>query len=296
MPTRTEPFPDEPLAKLPERAREGHKADFGRILLLAGSSAYAGAAILCGKSAARSGAGLVTLAVPATAASALRGKAPHLILRSLPENHEGEVAFTALRQLRALMAESDVFVAGPGLGTSDIESLRELLTRCLLSFDGPALLDASALRAFSADGLGVIQHDRRSALVLTPHLGEAAHLLGIDTQSIRRNPREAAVSLSAITRCVVVLKSHRTLIAVGERIVRNETGNDGLATAGTGDVLSGCIGALLARPLSAFDAARLGVHIHGLAADQWARSRGRSGLVATDLSSRLAMVFAKLET
>ena len=270
------------VPKLPPRARDAHKGDHGVLLLLAGSRLMLGAAILAARGALRSGLGLLRVALP-TASCPLF---PLAVPAATTLDRDDETAESMVRAVDAL-------AIGPGLGTDPVAAA---LVSASLSVRGsrPAVLDADALTL-----LAPLRSPRESALdarcVLTPHVGEAARLLGVTVDSIRADRRAAALRLQRVSSAVVVLKGADTLVTDGERIYTNTTGNPGMATGGSGDVLTGVIGALLAQGLSAFDAACLGVHVHGLAGDRVAAASSRTGLCAEDLPPAIAMAFAEFE-
>ncbi len=268
-----------PPSRLPRRPREAHKGIFGKIVLLAGSRRYGGAAALAAAGAGRGGAGLVVVATPASAGRTVRDGAPSRIVVSLPEDAEGRVAFPALRLLRSF--EADAFVVGPGLDQS--EDLSALLARWLPEQTIPVVLDADALN-LAAENRRILEHPASAVRVLTPHPGEAARLLGMTTEKVQSDRPGAARALATSTGAVVVLKGHRTVVEDGHRQWTNLTGNPGMATGGTGDILAGFLGALLLQGESdPFDAACLAVHLHGRAADL-ARDRvGETALLPEDI-------------
>jgi hydroxyethylthiazole kinase-like uncharacterized protein yjeF len=309
--TATTPFPvgavkldDDIIAALvPERPARGHKGSFGKLLVIAGSLDYAGAALLACRAAGRTGVGLVTLAVPESLQPLFAAKVIEATTMALPEDDVEEIdPEPALA--RILDHEHDAIVVGPGLrpGLATTE-----LVRSLLGTDGdadaaPIVLDAEALRSMATmdrwwDG------ERRPA-VLTPHPGEFARLragsgTGADDDgdvSGDDEARLAAAKHAASTwDVVVVLKGARTIVAAANgsaAIAPFE--NPALATGGTGDVLAGAIGSLLAQGLAPFDAARLGVYLHGLAGESIRERFGDAGLLASDLPDSLAVARKRL--
>ena len=283
---------------LPARDKRGHKGSFGKLLVLAGSLDYAGAAFLVCRSAGRAGAGLVTLAVPESLQPLFAAKVIEATTMALPEDDVEEVdPEPALA--RILDHEHDAMVVGPGLrpGLATAELVRMLLAS---GDDGgsaaPIVLDAEALRSLATMESWWVG-DRRPA-VLTPHAGEFARLragsgrepdedgdLTGDDAARTAAARDAAATWSQ----VVVLKGAKTVIAAPDgRVATAPFENPALATGGTGDVLSGVIGALLAQGLAPFDAARLGVYLHGLAGDTVRERIGDAGLLASDLPDPIA--------
>lgn len=272
------------LPRLPPRPAESHKGDFGRVLVVAGSVGMSGAAVLCGHAALRAGAGLVKVACPAPVQPVVAQAQPCLMTAPLPACAAGQLTEAALPPLRDLAAWASVIAFGPGLGQSG--AIASVLLGLLHDLDRPLILDADGLNAMAR----LLQHGQaqpRTAapLILTPHPGEFKRLLG--RACTAEETPEAARQLAGNLRAVVLVKGHRTLITDGVRLQRNATGNPGMATGGSGDVLTGVIAALLGQGLPPFDAAVLGAHVHGLAGDQAAVALGPVGILATDLIERL---------
>lgn len=263
------------VPSLPARPRDGHKGTFGTVLVVAGSHDMFGAAILCARAALRGGAGRVAVALP----SALQ---PLLPLAVPP-------ATTVLRRwprpLAAAVAAADAIVVGPGLGPSP--AVRALLLRILAAARVPVVLDADALNAVAPLRAPL---PGAAPKVLLPHPGEAARLLGTTTAAIAADRQAAVAALARRSGAIAVLKGHGTLVADDARCFHNRTGNPGMATAGSGDVLAGLVGALLAQGMAPFDAACLGVHRHGSAGDLVAARGSMAGLTADDLAAAIAEV------
>ncbi|HVS13942.1 MAG TPA: NAD(P)H-hydrate dehydratase [Thermoanaerobaculia bacterium] len=281
---------------LPERRAASHKGDYGHLLVVAGSWGMSGAATLCASSALRAGAGLVTVAAP----ESIRGECA-VGVREAMTLGLGDAGCRALApahvdRLLEAAAGRDAVALGPGVGRH--EETGETVRRLALELAAPLVLDADGLAAFAAR-LGELR-ERRAATVLTPHPGELARLLsadGADSAAVVQADRLGAARRAADhSGAVVVLKGHRTVVAEpgGEAAVC-PTGNPGMATGGTGDVLTGVIGALLAQGFEAFAAARLGVFWHGLAGDLAAQARGQASLVAGDLVDALSAARQTIE-
>jgi NAD(P)H-hydrate epimerase len=267
------------LPSLPLRAADSHKGDYGRVLIIAGSRGMSGAACLAGVAALRGGAGLVRVATPQGVCSAVGGYEPSYLTYPLPEDHDGRLAAAALPELLDLAKANDVVAIGPGLGQSPMVS--QTITSLLATLQKPTILDADGINALRGrsepiDALG-------SRAVLTPHPGEFARLLGTDIETVQSHRTEVAVEFSRRHHNVTVLKGHGTVVTDGESVYINRTGNPGMATGGTGDVLTGLIAALAAQGLRPFDAAVLAVHLHGLAGDLAAREFGQTAMIASDL-------------
>jgi NAD(P)H-hydrate epimerase len=288
---------------VPERSARGHKGSFGKLLVIAGSLDYAGAALLVARAAGRSGVGLVTLAIPESLQPLFSAKVIEATTMALPEDDVEEID-PEPAMARILDHEHDAVVVGPGLrpGLATTELVRSLLPIAADTDDAPLVLDAEALRSMATmDGWWT--GDRRPA-VLTPHAGEFARLrAGSGDQQPDDGDLEgdddarlaAATDAATTWGSVVVLKGARTIIAAPDgsaAIAPFE--NPALATGGTGDVLAGAIGALLAQGLDPFAAARLGVYLHGMAGDAGRDRFGDAGMLASDLPDGLALARKRL--
>ncbi|MCK4683392.1 MAG: NAD(P)H-hydrate dehydratase [Pirellulales bacterium] len=274
----------EGLPKLPVRVRESSKFDYGRVVLVVGSRGMAGAAALSSMAALRTGAGLVEAVVPESIQATVAGFDPCIMTHALPEDAAGRFSLSALSAIQARCQKADVVALGPGLGRSD--DLLKIVHDLWQTLPMPVVFDADALWALSQDAeWREIQHV--GARVLTPHTGELTRLLGHipsrDKMQERNKLEAAAIRLAGETESVVVFKGPDSLITDGTMSIRNETGNPGMATAGTGDVLTGVLAALLAQQLSTFDATRLAVWIHGAAGDEAAERKGECSLTSSDL-------------
>jgi NAD(P)H-hydrate epimerase len=290
-------------ALLPERPKRGHKGSFGKLLVVAGSLDYAGAALLVCRAAGRAGAGLVTLAVPESLQPLFAAKVVEATTMGLPEDDVEEIdPEPALA--RILDHDHDAIVVGPGLrpGLATAELVRELLAQPDDDDAAPIVLDAEALRSLASMDRWW-EGDRRPS-VLTPHAGEFERLrVGsgreagqdgdlVDDDAARA---EAAGDAARTWNQVVVLKGARTVIAAPDGSVAvTPFENPALASGGTGDVLSGTIGSLLAQGLEPFAAARLGVYLHGLAGEAVRDHLGDSGLLASDLPDAIAVARKRL--
>lgn len=265
------------IPRLEPRRRDATKGTYGRVLVVAGSRGMSGAAILAGTAALRAGAGLVQVAVPEAIADIVASAQPCYMTTALSGN--------AADALRPLAVAATVTVAGPGLGRGD--GVADLLAE-LFASSGKLVLDADALNTIAADPG---RYGVRSGIVMTPHPGEFARLTGLDIQTIQADRRGHATAFARKHGVVLVLKGAGTIVTDGRRVYVNTTGNPGMATGGTGDVLAGVLGALVAQGFDAFDASVLGVYLHGLAGDI-ARDRvGEASLIATDLIDHLPEAF-----
>ncbi|MFB3827300.1 MAG: NAD(P)H-hydrate dehydratase [Bryobacteraceae bacterium] len=266
---------------LAPRPRMGHKGDYGHVLVIAGSRGKTGAAAMTGISALRAGAGLVTVASAESALPVIAGHAPELMTEPLPETATGGIGLAAFDYGRfaAVAERKDVFALGPGLGTHP--DTAAFVHRVLAEFPQPAVIDADALNALA----GVEWSAGGKLRVLTPHPGEMARLTGRKVSEIEADRVEAARSFAARREAVLVLKGHRTLIALPDgEVWVNPTGTPAMATAGSGDILTGLIAGFLAQfPDDAADAIAAAVYLHGLAGTLGAAELGEKSLIATDL-------------
>ena len=274
------------------RSRMSHKGSFGHVLIVAGSRNYGGAAMLCGRAALRSGAGRVTLLLPGSLQNAALAYAPELIVWPGAENDKGALHASNTKSVLDEMASFDAIVLGPGLTVCD--DTRELVESIMKHAAVPVVLDADAINMFRRK-VERLKKSKAPSLVLTPHPGELARLIEISSDEVQKD-RLAALDLAVKkTSAVVVLKGSGTLVASPDGQTHiNMNGNPGMATAGSGDVLAGIIGGLLAQHLQPFDAARTGVFIHGRTGDYGALRRSQASLVAGDIVEDLAYVFRDL--
>jgi NAD(P)H-hydrate epimerase len=277
-------------ALIEPRSPDSHKGDYGHVLVVAGSPGRTGAANLTARGALRSGAGLVTVATPRSSAPIVAALGAEYMTLPLAEAADGTLAADALDQL--LDFDADVLVVGPGLGRSPSA---QAVVQALVERSGvPLVLDADAHNAFAAEPARLEGRDS-TAIVITPHPGEMARLTGLSTDDVQAHRLDVAREFASTHRVHVVLKGHRTVIASPEgRTTINLTGNPGMATAGTGDVLAGMIGAWLGQLLDPDAAIRIAVYLHGVAGDQAAADEGEVALIAGDIADRLGDAFLEL--
>lgn len=279
------------LPYLAPRPLDAHKGAFGRVLIVAGSRGMSGAAVLCGTAALRGGAGLVRVAVAEGILPIIAAANPCYMTVPLPQDDRGRLAAPALPELLELLHESSAAALGPGLGQS--ADLAALLTAMLEQSETPLVLDADALNGL-VSRLDVLSR-HRGPLLLTPHPGEFARLIGSDIATVQANRTELATRFAADHGVVLILKGHGTIVTDGRRLYVNTTGNPGMATGGSGDVLSGLLAALLGQRLEAFAAGQLGVYLHGLAGDLARQRLGEASLIASDLPRFLPGAFRSHE-
>ncbi len=274
--------------RLPRRDREGHKGTFGHLWVVAGSPGHSGAAILAARAAVHAGAGLVTVATPQPCADLVELGSIESMTLALPSSASGHLALEAVPRLLA-QASASALAVGPGLGRGS--EVGECVRRLAVGLERPLVLDADALFAFA--GRAEALQERPAATVLTPHPKELARLFLGSNVPIRSTERLEAVREAARrTGCVVVLKGYRTLVAEPEgRVAISSTGNHGLASGGSGDVLTGIVGAFLAAGLDPWDAACAGVFLHGQAADLFVEQAAPESLSAGGLVDWLSAAY-----
>lgn len=266
---------------LPVRPRFSHKGDFGRVLLVCGSVGFTGAAALAARAALRTGAGLITVATPRQVWPIVAAKLDEPMVMPMAEDKAGRLSLQAAPALAQLLAKADACLIGPGLGRS--EELDALVAALVGEARCPVVLDADGINAMA----GHIDRLREAAcpLILTPHDGEFLRLspsaalppADFDTRADR------AMMLARRLGAVVLLKGYRTAITDGKRLYRNETGNPGMATGGSGDVLAGMLVSLLGQGLAPLEAAAAAAWLHGAAGDRCAAERGEYGMTPSDL-------------
>jgi len=266
------------IPKPPMRPADAHKGTAGLVFVVAGSRGMAGAAALVGNAALRAGAGLVKIATPDAALDTVAGLAPCCTTTPLPDDgahltHEGAP------QVLKLAEGWQVLAMGPGLGQTD--GVAGVVQAVLSHVAIPIVLDADGLNVLGRYGANVFRA-ARAPIIITPHPGEAARLLGATTKAVQADREAAAASLAALG-AVAVLKGHGTIVTDGQRMYVNTTGNPGMATAGAGDVLTGMLAALVAGGMKPFEAAVLAVWAHGRAGDLAAEQRGILSLTALDI-------------
>jgi NAD(P)H-hydrate epimerase len=277
----------------PLRGRGAHKGDFGHVLVVAGSLGKTGAAVLAASGALRSGAGLLTVATPAPCLPVVAAARPELMTEPLAVTGSGGLDPEGLKHLVALARERDAVVLGPGLGQD--EATRELVKAFVGACPVPLVIDADGLNALAPLGPEALRSLRRdAATILTPHPGEMARLVGRATADVQRDRPGAAAGLARDTGAIVVLKGERTLVAEPSgRVAIVPCGNPGMATGGTGDVLAGVAGSLLARH-GALLAATAAAFVHGRAGDIAAELRGEEGMTAGDLAEALPLAIERI--
>jgi len=284
--------PKEIAELISPRPRDSNKGMYGHVLVAGGSLGKTGAAVMAGFSALRTGAGLVTVASPRSALGIIAGYHPELMTEPLSETDAGTIAKDALEEFNRLAENKTVLAIGPGI--SRHPGTGEFVRAIVIKTQIPIVLDADGLNAFEGQVQKLNGHNR--TLVLTPHPGEMARLTGLSTAAIQRDRVNVARSFAQDHQLILVLKGDRTVIADPEgEVWVNTTGNPGMATGGTGDILTGVVAGMLAQnPKRAFLAVLAAVYLHGMAGDVAEESTGEQSLVATDLITSLPEAFRRI--
>ena len=266
---------------MPHRARNGNKGTFGRVLVIAGSSSMYGACYLSALSALRCGAGLVDIYSHEVNRSAVQNMLPEAVFHSYDED------------VTKLIRNADCVVIGPGLSTDDMAV--SLVRTVLLSCDKTIVADADALNciAYNSDLAELLKAHQQSDVILTPHPGELARLTGFSVPELKEDYITSVRNLACKYGCIVIGKDAGTVVSDGKRVYLNQTGNSGMATAGSGDVLSGIVGALCAQKELAFDAAWKGVFLHGKAGDTALKHSNAYSLLAGDIAHALKEIITE---
>ncbi len=269
-------------AQLLQRKVDSHKGDFGHIFVLAGSARFSGAAVLCAYATIRSGSGLVTLGIPKSLNNAIiKIKPKEVMTLPLPETNEATLSVKAYKKIKDFIKKVDILVIGPGLGQN--KSTQSLVRKIIAKIDRPTVIDADGLNALVGH-LDLLKATR----ILTPHPGEMARLLKISVDKVQKNREDVTQRFARDYKATVVLKGHNTVVADyrGNCYV-NKTGNPGMATAGSGDALTGMIAAFLGQGLDAFEAAKYAVYLHGLAGDLAAKEKTQISMIASDIIDKI---------
>lgn len=275
----------------PPRPRDNHKGSYGHLLVVAGSVGKTGAAALAARAAMRAGAGLVTVATAASAQPVVAALLLEAMTEPVAETAARTIALKARDALHELAARRDAVALGPGLGLD--EDTQALARALVFDFEQPMVVDADALTALA----GHLDRLRgaRAARCLTPHPGEMARMLGVAIADVQRDRIATARQFATAWETPVVLKGATSVIGLPDgTVLLNPTGNPGMASGGTGDVLSGVLGAFLARGLEPAAALAAGVYLHGLAGDVAAERLGQESLVATDVIEALPEAFRRV--
>lgn len=279
--------------QLLKRKVDTHKGNYGHVLIIGGATGFTGAVCLCAKAAMRSGAGLVTVAVPSSLNSIVEIKLTEEMSFSLFDKGKGYILKSTGDQIRKISEKADVLAIGCGALTHP--STIKFFLKLIKTENKPLVIDADGLNALSRN-INVLAKRKSKKIVLTPHPGEFLRLVKVSKETFGEQRKELAKNFALRYNLVLVLKGHRSIVTDGEAFFENETGNPGMATAGSGDVLTGIIASFIAQGLSSFDAAKFAVYVHGLAGDLAAEEKTEICLVASDLIEFLPKVFIGLPT
>ncbi len=278
--------------RLLKRNPDTHKGDYGHVLVVGGSPGLTGAVCLCCRAALRSGCGLVTAGVAGSLNTIFEIKLTEAM--SLPLSEEdGFLSIGAFKAVDDFSKKADVLAIGCGAGRKPAAG--KLILKVIKEIDKPLVVDADALYAVSFD-LNALKRRAGTGIVLTPHAGEFSRLANKSPSAIVKQRKKLAKEFAAEYNLVLVLKGRRTIVTDGAGLYENNTGNPGMATAGSGDVLAGMIAAFIAQGLDIFEAAKFGVYLHGLAGDLAARDKTQNCLIASDIIEYLPEAFKREES
>jgi ADP-dependent NAD(P)H-hydrate dehydratase / NAD(P)H-hydrate epimerase len=277
---------------LPRRSLTAHKYSVGKVFVLAGSRRFTGAAYMCAQSAMRTGAGAVILGTPRSVQPVLARKLTEVMIAGLDETSEGSVSLSAHEAIMERVVWADVVVVGPGLSRAG--ETQELLVRLISEIKRPLVIDADALSAVASNP--EVLGKRKQATIITPHTGELSAIIGHDTRAIELLRVEMSRMAASLLKSIVCLKGSPTVCTTPEGgVYLNSTGNPGMATIGSGDVLAGIIASLLGQGMSPVQAAYAGVFIHGAAGDLAASDLGQRSIMALDILARIPSALMALE-
>jgi hydroxyethylthiazole kinase-like uncharacterized protein yjeF len=277
-------------APLLRRDPHAHKNHFGHVLMLAGSPGFLGAAALTGLAAMRSGAGLVTMAVAESLNLSLQEKvSPVIMTLPLPGGSNHSLGLPAYQQIKKALGGFQAMAVGPGLGHE--AALAKVVLRVIRECPIPLVVDARALSILATDMKALSQ--AKGPRVLTPHLGEMRSMTGLTIDKIEKDRIGTAKVFTKKYNCILVLKGHNSVVASPKKVYVNHTGNAGMATAGSGDVLTGMTAAFLAQDIEPFEAAKTACYLHGKAGDIAAKRKGKVAMIASDIIDAIADAIGK---
>ncbi|MDP2929554.1 MAG: NAD(P)H-hydrate dehydratase [Candidatus Omnitrophota bacterium] len=279
------------LANFPKRASDANKRDFGHVLVIAGSIGYTGAAYLTSQAALLSGSGLVTLAAGKSICDVLATKLTEVMVKPFFETRDYSLSLLAEKELLNFSRKCSAVAIGPGI--SQNKETQALVRSLLGKLDKPIVLDADGINAFVAHV--DLLNKTAAPLILTPHMGEMARLLEKEVEEVKNNRKDIALEFASKYNVILALKGHETIVAKADgAFYINATGNVGMASGGTGDVLTGIITSFVGQGMDAFNAAAAGVYFHGMAGDIAVKEKGNLSLIATDLLNKLPEVLKTL--
>lgn len=273
------------------RKKDSHKGDYGRLLCICGSKGMAGAAVLSASAAMRCGIGIVNMAVPKSIYNIVAAQLSEPIFTLLNENESGTISFSNMHELTVNLQKSTACLIGCGLGNND--DTKKIVYEIISKNKIPTVIDADGINAVS-ENIDVLK-TAKSEIILTPHPGEMARLLGTSIETVQSNRTEIAKDFALQYKVILVLKGYETIVALptGELFI-NRLGNPGMATAGSGDVLAGMISAFLAQGMSAKESAKCGVFLHALAGDRCAEKLSQISMISSDIIKELPSLFLNL--
>jgi len=266
------------------RRPDTHKGDYGHLLVIAGSVGKTGAAAMACEAALRMGAGLVTLAIPKSLNAIMEVKLTEVMTEPLPETQKQTLSLRAFHSILRLCENKKAVIIGPGIGT--FKETQSLVLKLIKTLNLPIILDADGLTALATQPKILPAMNRQ--LILTPHPGEMARLIQSTVKDVQENRISISKNFSQSNHVYLILKGHRTLITnpTGEVFI-NPTGNPGMASGGTGDILTGMIGGLICQGLDILPSLQTAVYLHGAAGDEVAREKGEKSLIATDMLEKI---------
>lgn len=273
------------------RKSDTHKGNYGHVLVVGGSPGMTGAVSLCALAALRIGAGLVTVGIPESLQAIFQIKLTEIMSCPLADI-KGKLCTASLRKILDILDKITVIVCGPGAGLA--KTTQDLMIRIVQEVDKPLVVDADALTAIALHKEALSERATKN-IILTPHLGEFLRLIKSDIPTIKKRRKELVKDFALRYNLTLVLKGNNTLVSDGKSLFENTTGNPGMATAGMGDVLAGIIGGLVAQGLTAYEAAKFAVFIHGLAGDFAASVKTQQCLIASDVIEYLPKAIKSLK-
>jgi hydroxyethylthiazole kinase-like uncharacterized protein yjeF len=269
---------------LPKRRRDANKGDYGHVFVIAGAAGLTGAAALCSQAALLSGSGLVTLGICKSLNPILAKKLTEVMTKPLAETSARTLSESAFAAIMKFSEKADSAAIGPGLSRNP--STGRLIRKLVVSLKRPIVLDADGINAL--EGKSSLLKSAKAPVIITPHPGEMSRLTGLSIKEITVAKQKVAKDFAKKYNVVCVLKGHSTVVACPDgKVFVNTTGNPGMAKGGTGDVLTGMIASFVGQGIGPFDAARLGVYLHGLAGDLAAKDKGEVSMLASDILDKL---------
>lgn len=281
------------MIKIPKRKADSNKGDYGHVFVLAGSAGFTGAAALCSQAALLSGSGLVTLGIVKSLNPVMARKLTEVMTKPLAETRGQALSEKAFPEIMKFAEKADCVAIGPGLSRDP--STQQLVRKLIIALRKPIVLDADGINAI--EGKAQLLRSAKAPIVITPHPGEMSRLVALSRNEISKAKERVAKDFANKYNVVCVLKGHRTVVAgPGGKNYVNTTGNPGMAKGGTGDVLTGMIAAFIGQGMRPFDAARLGVYLHGFAGDLAAKEKGETSMLASDLLNNIPDAIKKLSS